>query len=1849
MSQGTNDEDLIKLRMDQGSVRTLDQLDAQLQAQTERLQELVSLSKRYNDLLKTMQLRARTAVGADAFARGYQTQETFRARQTARAGNPVVQADMVSTQMVKNAKERTRALRDAESIQRAMKLNLEDERRGLKKITDVQRLLNTQKEAELRLGLEREKGDKKAEASAKRLLRDLEKRIQLLKEQEDNLIGGNRGQVIANRAAGFREFQAQLRQYQASERMFGARNLDLTKITKELEKITDLEALRTMEKKAQDRLNMSLVDGSKADAKSAERALDLIRQRRTEIKDIERLQRRNFAGGDRGLELAQIERINREQRSLISQERTRRIEQQASALNLNMQAEGIRRITNAEKLRNLELAVQKRAQTELLSGNFSAEAQAKKLLDTIRQQTQELRRQESLQGRIKALTSDGGAGLFAIQGLVSANYMILGGLQNMISQSMTFTGALDEELRNLQAITVVTDENLEGLRDTILDVSEATKFGADELARTAVTLGQAGFSVQEIKDSLAAVALLATATGTDLSQSADIITSVLGVFAKESSQMIEVSNTLTAAINGSKLSLDKIALGLQYAGNTAAQSGVSFEELTASLGAMANAGIRSGSTLGTGMRQILISLQKPSKEFRQTLDRLGLTLADVDVRTKGLYGVMKTLQESGFSAADAIRSFEVRAASAFNALAGNIDQMVELEESFLNSTAAIDANETQMRALNNQSKRLAANFNAVVATGVEPVLLGLRDMISLLADLFEMLRQFPLLLQLGTSGLTLLAGAFAISKLIKLAGGLKDLGGSLGFFSASAETAGRKAKGLNGVLLAMTGPVGALRVALGLGAVALLSYANEWQKLQQTLERAQTTFDNQKGEAEKLAGEISIVGDRIVDLERKASSMNDEMIRLEVQKVIAEFTDMGLTVDENTNSIDTLVGSLQELQAQLAQKYELQLEANTLPALENLRAVQELTARQSVERVKNIAPLDRNSALVPFMSGGLNDALVERIQGLSDLPSISEIKEVQRLVMEEQTRLLNKQSSGDLGWREDLTLKAMEDIMAMLNQAVTEVVSLSSTDRELERTRRDSAVAQARADNPGLMATLQNLEGQAIDRVNDAVKAAGSNSMDQFEAVREIEEAVLSEGKRLLAEAPEELQGEIQSRLNEVYGMMARETQKYAELATEYADMVSEASATQTATVEKALKSQLENARSAEEIDAITERRLANNRAAAQASVDAITTPAKLAGAKLTAQDNAEIESNVADNLAREAAIMSEANEAKAALLEGRMEQLQRQLEAVMERMTLAEDEAELNLLNQKATNLTGEVNSLDQQRGYLAGEEITALVQEAAEREKEVTDQYRSSLAGLRNIQRDEIRRRVDALNKSLENPTSEAEIAEIRDELNALAEQDQELQLELADLTIENAAKRRSEKKDIVAATAAQVEANNKAALEAEIAEIESELKLAETALRETMLLAEAAKGLKEQNDLLEKAVVEIAQIAEIRKNLATKQTELNPQTDEQNEAEASTYVLNLEKQLQGLRDRLTRERKSGSGRSKEDKKDEVDKLIDRLRAKIGAAQVVTDAGGTSNLNLDTALDEASAKLSEINDKVAAFDQKAANGTLSKKEQEDLNTLLEQQSKLTDEIASKEQALISIRMQQGEFSEALAMSMRVWSEENLNMAKAMEDGVGNVLSGLQGALQNLISDVLSGTKSMGEAFKDFGRSIMKSLMDVIAKLITIKVLQMALGIAAPNASITKEVQAVNAMKMAFMAQGGAVPNYGTNRDSVPTMLMPDEVVMNRSAVQMIGKDNLLAMNALGNRAISQSGVRPMAEATQGDSRAKQTTMNIYMVDERKNVPSLGPSDVLAIVGDDIARGGPTKKLIKTIQTGEL
>ena len=543
------------------------------------------------------------------------------------------------------------------------------------------------------------------------------------------------------------------------------------------------------------------------------------------------------------------------------------------------------------------------------------------------------------------ILGDAGASVLTIQAGLMLNYKLLAGMQGLFGNALSSVIELDSAFRQLQAISASTNTEMVSMKQNLILVAQASKFSAAEVGNTAVLLAQAGFSIGEISQSMKGVIALAQATGTELGKSVDVVTSVLSVFNKGAGETDQVVNQLTEALNRSKLDINKMALGIQYAGNIASDSGVSFEDLTSALGAMANAGIRSGSTLGTGLRQMFIDLQKPSEKLKARLDGLGLSLDQVDLHSNGLVGVLENLRNAGFTSADAFQTFEVRAASAFAALSGNIGDFNELKDSLNDTNAAFEANGVQLEALAVQLDHLKSNLGILSAEALKPVATLVRDLSKATAHMMEKTEEGSGALMTFGTVLSGLGIAVAVGWLAKLSFELASMVWGLtkvrsGLMAARAAMAAHAAGTavLTGATLAATTAAASLRVALaaaapiliglvagvGLVVAAYRSYANETEKLNEKLDQAKAAFNKAKEGAATAKTAYESVSEAINDLSDKYGVLqhNQAATTDEAQSLVTKFGEMGFAIDDVANSkVENLMAKLRELRKELGQEY----------------------------------------------------------------------------------------------------------------------------------------------------------------------------------------------------------------------------------------------------------------------------------------------------------------------------------------------------------------------------------------------------------------------------------------------------------------------------------------------------------------------------------------------------------------------------------------------------------------------------------------------------------------------------------------------------------------------------------------------------------------------------------------------------------------------------------------------------------------------------------------------------------------------------------------------------------------
>jgi TP901 family phage tail tape measure protein len=264
------------------------------------------------------------------------------------------------------------------------------------------------------------------------------------------------------------------------------------------------------------------------------------------------------------------------------------------------------------------------------------------------------------------------------QGL-GRDMMALGGALSLpfALAEKSFAG-FDDKMRLVQAVTTATGEQFDNLTRTAQRLGRETSFTAQQVADAMIGLGRMGFDPSEITSAIEHVLNLSRATGTDLAESADIAANSLRIFGLEAGKMSSVADILTATANGSAQTLTDLFEGLKMAGPQAAAAGESLNEVCASLGIMANMGIK-GSLAGTALRKAYI--QFADTKVQAILREVGVEATDANGNLRKMAAVMRDVAVATKKMPTAERLtfmkdvFDIRGMMSGLSLAGNIEEL----------------------------------------------------------------------------------------------------------------------------------------------------------------------------------------------------------------------------------------------------------------------------------------------------------------------------------------------------------------------------------------------------------------------------------------------------------------------------------------------------------------------------------------------------------------------------------------------------------------------------------------------------------------------------------------------------------------------------------------------------------------------------------------------------------------------------------------------------------------------------------------------------------------------------------------------------------------------------------------------------------------------------------------------------------------------------------------------------------------------------------------------------------------------------------------------------------------------
>jgi len=187
-------------------------------------------------------------------------------------------------------------------------------------------------------------------------------------------------------------------------------------------------------------------------------------------------------------------------------------------------------------------------------------------------------------------------------------------------------------------------------RQMAIETGQSSTAAADAL----FFITSAGLSGSDAMDVLNA-SLKASAVGLgDVTQVADAATSAMNAYGSDALSASDATDVLVAAVREGKLSSEELAGAIGQVIPIASNMGVTFNEVGATMAAMSRTGTNAA-TASMQLKNILMSINKPSKEAADTLAAMGLSAGALKskIQDDGLLATLELLKAEFGQNADA--------------------------------------------------------------------------------------------------------------------------------------------------------------------------------------------------------------------------------------------------------------------------------------------------------------------------------------------------------------------------------------------------------------------------------------------------------------------------------------------------------------------------------------------------------------------------------------------------------------------------------------------------------------------------------------------------------------------------------------------------------------------------------------------------------------------------------------------------------------------------------------------------------------------------------------------------------------------------------------------------------------------------------------------------------------------------------------------------------------------------------------------------------------------------------------------------------------------------------------------
>ncbi|UTH13292.1 phage tail tape measure protein [Macrococcus equipercicus] len=203
----------------------------------------------------------------------------------------------------------------------------------------------------------------------------------------------------------------------------------------------------------------------------------------------------------------------------------------------------------------------------------------------------------------------------------------------------------DAQMSRVGAISDTTGAKFEEMKRVAMELGASTTKSASEVAKGMEEMAAKGYDANQIMAAMPGIISAAEASGSDMTQTANVMASAMNAFGIEAGKSSHVADVLAQTANQSAADITDMEYALKYAAAPAKSLGMSLEETSASIGMMVDSGLK-GEQAGTTLRGALLGLLDPSEKNAKLMNKMGVEVSDASGNFVGMEQLVRNLESS---------------------------------------------------------------------------------------------------------------------------------------------------------------------------------------------------------------------------------------------------------------------------------------------------------------------------------------------------------------------------------------------------------------------------------------------------------------------------------------------------------------------------------------------------------------------------------------------------------------------------------------------------------------------------------------------------------------------------------------------------------------------------------------------------------------------------------------------------------------------------------------------------------------------------------------------------------------------------------------------------------------------------------------------------------------------------------------------------------------------------------------------------------------------------------------------------------------------------------------------------